>query len=255
MKRLDRRDALLVAVRRGDMDRIKGLLRERDYREATVRGPRDLPLLAYVCTIPHEGGVGARVRGRICRALIRAGVGVNAVGWCGDTPLLHAVFRGDAVLVRLLLDAGASTVQPEPGEFPPVPPCRPRDEWDMNALGGCRPPPEPAAEAALPLVEACARGHVAVAQLLLARGADANAHYCSGVTALQAALFWHQLGAVRLLLRHGADVRIGCCCPCHRRPWHGSPALRHGKTWRESEEAVNTEGRGERVGGSASGPR
>ena len=52
---------------------------------------------------------------------------------------------------------------------------------------------------------ACAKGHVDVVRVLLARGADANRSSCRR-SPLHLAAGWGRLGCVELLLAHGADV-------------------------------------------------
>ena len=54
---------------------------------------------------------------------------------------------------------------------------------------------------------ACNRGHFAVAELLLQRGASPNCPICeNGATPLMIAVVWDRLDMIALLLRHGASV-------------------------------------------------
>ena len=60
-----------------------------------------------------------------------------------------------------------------------------------------------------PLITAAANGHVAVAEMLIAAGADVNLKSTiSWSTPLHRAAEWGQLEVVQLLLRHGADKKL-----------------------------------------------
>jgi ankyrin repeat protein len=90
--------------------------------------------------------------------------------------LAEAARDGDAVAVRRLLDEGA---MPDSGFAS-----------GYTALG-----------------LACNRGHAAVAEKLLMRGASANLPICSeGTTPLVISVVWKRRAAVDLLLRHGAAI-------------------------------------------------
>jgi ankyrin repeat protein len=132
----------------------------------------------------------------LVRSLLDTGVGPNApMDYTLKTPLQFAIAAGRSDerildLVRLLLDYGARVNLP----------------W--------------AKDTSSPLVYAARKGHFGLVQLLLAAGADVNAHASAGqTTALQAAAGisflvrqWHpaaeidKLKIVQLLLSAGADV-------------------------------------------------
>jgi ankyrin repeat protein len=94
----------------------------------------------------------------------------------GSTPLLFAARSGDVESARLLVEAGASVNDALPN--------------GMTAL-----------------IEAAQSGHQAVGVLLLAKGADPNAHEV-GYTALHAAVLRGGLDLVKALLAHGADPNL-----------------------------------------------
>ena len=101
---------------------------------------------------------------------------VNRSGTGGSTPLMYAVLYGDAISVRLLLDAGAD---------PNV-----RNLGNASALMYASDDPDKT-------------------RLLLDRGADANARSDEGQTPLLIAAAGHANASavVQLLLDHGADIK------------------------------------------------
>lgn len=109
------------------------------------------------------------------RALLTAGVDVNATQVDGTTALHWAAYNGDAEMVAALIEAGAGVSS-------------------TNLYG------------ASPLTEACAKGDAAVAKLLLAAGADANTKLKGGETALMLAARAGSVDAVKALLDRGAEI-------------------------------------------------
>jgi ankyrin repeat protein len=94
----------------------------------------------------------------------------------GFTALHFASYYGAASAVRALLDAGASTAA-----------------VTKNFLEN------------MPLHAAAAGGHLSIMELLLERGADANARQHGGFTAMHTAAQHGSRAMVELLLRYGAD--------------------------------------------------
>jgi hypothetical protein len=114
----------------------------------------------------------------------------------GNAPAA-AARDGDIVSVRRLLDQGA---MPDSGYAS-----------SYSALG-----------------LACNRGHAAVVEALLQRGASANLLICSeGRTPLVLAVVWNCRAAVDLLLRHGASIAPSS----HRSagPYKGADAIQVGR--------------------------
>jgi ankyrin repeat protein len=127
--RLSAGQALLLAARRGEAERVSALLAlgadpdARDLSGATALhwAAAGLPgrvevveaLLRAGATVDATDGAGVtalmrcRHRPAVTRALLRAGADPNAATPAGRTPLGSATAGGDAEAVRLLLEAGA----------------------------------------------------------------------------------------------------------------------------------------------------
>ncbi|HWN93778.1 MAG TPA: ankyrin repeat domain-containing protein [Methylomirabilota bacterium] len=109
------------------------------------------------------------------RLLLDRGTEVNATNAAGATALMRAAF--DYKKVRLLIDRGA----------------------EVNTRSGL-------GNTALLLAARTANSHRTI-ELLLSRGADARATNFFGATALMAAAAGGDEKSVRLLIKHGADVK------------------------------------------------
>jgi TonB family protein len=109
------------------------------------------------------------------RALLDAGLDVNARNEDAWTPLLYAALGGHPEVVNLLLEYGA----------------------DVNASNSA---------GWTPLIAAAMSGRAEVVGMLLERGADVNAGDTSGQTALMYAARGGHTEAVALLLDYGVDV-------------------------------------------------
>ena len=115
----------------------------------------------------------------ITRLLIQKGADVNAIDKLGSTSLIEAAHRGgNYPIVKMLLDAGADVNQASNGGF-------------------------------TPLMAACGRGHSEVAKLLLANGANTEAHSTNNATALIDAVTAN-LETVTVLLDAHANVNVQC---------------------------------------------
>jgi ankyrin repeat protein len=95
--------------------------------------------------------------------------------WADDSPLLRAVYKGDANTATKLVQSGA-------------------DVKAANRYG------------VTPLAVACQNGDAGLIDLLLKAGADPNSMLPGGETALMTAARTGKLDAVKTLLAHGADV-------------------------------------------------
>jgi uncharacterized protein len=117
----------------------------------------------------------------IVKVLIAHGANVQARNAGGFTALHAAAYSGSTPIVEFLLDSGANI-----------------DDADNRA-------------GVTPLLVAAEENHQAVAELLLARGADLSVRERHGYTALSRALFKRHAGMLRLLKRHGAtcEANVG----------------------------------------------
>ena len=164
---------LFAAIKDQDLDRLAGLLAAGEDPDGLQDGaPGWRPLHAAIEELEHGGSVEALV------LLLRNGAAVDA--WDADrdaTPLLMALFRGQEEAARMLLAAGA----------------------DPNVVGG---------EGDSPLRWCVQQGDLDMAATLLRCGAaetiDAGGGP-SGMTALGMAARALDLGAIDLLVAHGAD--------------------------------------------------
>ncbi|MGC2657592.1 MAG: ankyrin repeat domain-containing protein [Bryobacteraceae bacterium] len=111
-----------------------------------------------------------RERERLIRLLLTKGADPNARDAMGASAVDDAVWMGSAERTMLLLDAGGKINEPE------------------------------AKTGATPLNEAAFQGHIDVAKLLLARGADVRTKDYAGYSPIENALRQRQLDMVQLLL-------------------------------------------------------
>jgi len=142
---------------------------------------------------------GAVIRGnaQIVKILLDRGANLNVRDKYGHTPLHDAAFGGHADVAGLLLEKGA----------------------DVNAKNrmGCT-----------PLHRAADRGELEVAQVLLAKGADPNCETGAGRTPLDEAVFGSHKEMAALLLEKGADVnggRRGGDTPLHSAALYGDAGM------------------------------
>jgi ankyrin repeat protein len=148
---------------------------------------------------------------KMARSLIKAGADLNAQDDTGYTSLLISARGGFFDLVRLLLDAGANaSIQSNDGKtlLAILP-------WHTNLL------PFISEAFQLPisldakdsegytaLINACMKGNVEAAKLLLSAGADFSLKNNEGETALMASVSSGEGALVKLLIEAGADLNI-----------------------------------------------
>jgi ankyrin repeat protein len=192
-----RSESLFQAIRKGDTDAVRALLRSdrslvnlRDSSGATplmhgsLYAGEDLVKLLLDQgadpNVKNNAGATALMWGvgdaRKVRLLVARGADVNARSEDGKTPLLIAAGQsGAASIVKLLLEKGADI--------------KARDNNGSTAL-----------------LQAAGGGDAETLRLLIARGSDVNAGSNGGGTALMAAARARNAGTVQLLLTHGAEV-------------------------------------------------
>jgi ankyrin repeat protein len=127
----------------------------------------------------------------------------------GTTPLLRAVYAGDASEARRLIAAGADARAANVfGATPLMLAAAAGDAELIGVLLEARVPVDSAnAEGQTPLMAVARTGNVEAAKLLLRRGANVNAHESwGGQTALMWAAAQSQPAMIKLLLSRGARV-------------------------------------------------
>ncbi|MBT7264044.1 MAG: ankyrin repeat domain-containing protein [Waddliaceae bacterium] len=129
----DRQYVFDTAMKNGDIELFDALLSLQDNREDVFSDPFLSKPLTWAVETGHLGMV---------EHLIQKGFDVNEK-FMGETPLDTAVRKGDEIMVKALLDAGAKADPPE-------------------------------TEATTPLFFAVANGHMKIVSDLLAKGADVN---------------------------------------------------------------------------------
>jgi ankyrin repeat protein len=158
---------LVLAVQSGNqavlallLDSVRGAL-------STRIGEAGLTLLHEACRIGAPAPVAA---------LLASGADANALATNGSTPLLVAVFGGNAAVASTLLNGGAS-------------------------------PNLASATGVAPLHVACSGGHLSCVELLLNSGADLSQRARLGHSPLHYAAWAGAASVVELLLCRGADAQ------------------------------------------------
>ena len=141
----DQSEALIKALRKGDVKQVQELLKKG--ADVNAKDGHGSPALVLAAESDYRG------RTELMKLLLEKGADVNAKTKGGWTALMEAALRGHVELVKLLLDKGA----------------------DVNATDR---------DGATALITAAGRGHLDVVRLLADKGADANARTRSGHTAL-----------------------------------------------------------------------
>ncbi|MCY4077157.1 MAG: ankyrin repeat domain-containing protein [Acidobacteria bacterium] len=142
------------------------------------------------------------------RALLDAGVEVDAPEPDGTTALHRAVHRDDPAIVELLIGAGADVdLTNDYGVTPLSLACTNGSAEAVARLLDAGADPEVRTEGETALMTAVRTGSVDVVKLLIAHGADLGAtELASGQTLLMTAAAEMHPSLVRLLLARGADV-------------------------------------------------
>src|SRR5208337_1704122 len=135
-------------------------------------------------------------RTEILKVLIAQGAGVNDIDKSGSTALMLAADKGNVESVNILLDKGAYMNS--------------RDNADRTVLIRALDVPEKQLDRAHRADKAKAgpelRGRLAVARLLIEKGADINRKDNAGRTALSIAVYYGRAELAKMLVNRGASV-------------------------------------------------
>jgi ankyrin repeat protein len=142
------------------------------------------------------------------RQYIAAGADINQSGDLGATPLGIAAFRGNAEMVRLLLDAGGTfeiavfhTAISESEDDTEIVQVFLDHGVDINKKADI-------GNGHTALMYAAEFGHIEVGKLLLENGADINAVDNFNDPALNVAAFHGQLEFAKMLVEMGAELNV-----------------------------------------------
>ncbi len=138
------------------------------------------------------------------RRQIAAGADVNARSG-GDTALGLALLNDKEEMVRFLVENGAD---PNDGEIQFMARDGREDQVKLLLDLGADPDAGASVNGLTPLMAASMKGHVAVMELLIQRGADVNIRAMFGQTALHIAAEFGTPETVKVLLAHGADPHV-----------------------------------------------
>ena len=162
--------------------------------------------------------------GELAGRLAAAGAAVRTANRYGVTPLAIACANGSAAVVELLLGAGADPEAALPGgETPLMTASRTGSAASVRALlaRGARVNAREDRRGQTALMWASAEGHVEVVRALIAAGADVRASLPSGLTPLMFAVRAGHAAAARALLDAGADVNEAIPLDGRRRGYGG----------------------------------
>lgn len=190
--------SLVEAVRSGDKERLRALLKEPDAVNAPV--PDGTTALHWATDLDDSEAI---------ELLIRAGADVKAVNRYGVTPLYSAALNGNAGVIELLLEAGAdvNAALPE-GETALMTAARTGKPEAVKVLlaHGAHVALREGWKQQTALMWAVHEGNNEAAKLLLDAGADLQVRSRFGFTPMLFAARQGQLATIDLLVGYGADV-------------------------------------------------
>jgi len=197
--RIDWGDALVEAADAGDLQGVEELLAQgADPDGFAADGKPRRPLVAAV-----DGG--SQI---ILEVLLKAGARPNLTnpiqpgGKGGHSPLVQAVLKGRAPLVRTLLGKGAKANHPDAQRRYPLSVAAGTGSVELTRIllaAGADP------KWGAPLTAAAEGNHVGLIEMLAAKGADPNATTYHGMAPLLAAAQTNHVAAIEALLARGAD--------------------------------------------------
>jgi ankyrin repeat protein len=142
--------------------------------------------------------------------LLAEGAEMDGRGENGETPLILAVLKGHADVVELLIARGANVMARNERGLTPLHAAAYSGNAGIAGFfldHGAALEDRGNVSGATPLMLAAEGNHVAVAELLIARGADVSIPDREGATPLTQAWSKKQTEMVRLLKRHGATCQ------------------------------------------------
>ena len=207
---------LVTAVRNGDLDSVKILLKYKADVEVREKYLRDNWFSITRASLFWAADFGYI---DILRCLIENGVDINSFSAdnCNCTPLMKAVENGDKDVVAFLIDHGANvTIKDKCGYTalhraciiyhdcsPEVLSCLIENGADVNLSTD---------KNRTPLMTACEYGHVNTVTFLIEHGANVNLQDWTGLTAVHYAVRGSQACEIlSCLMENGADVDAKTC--------------------------------------------
>jgi ankyrin repeat protein len=143
-------------------------------------------------------------------ALLAEGAEINARGEGGETPLIRAILEGHVDVAELLIARGADVMARNERGLTPLHAATYSGSAEAAWLlldHGAALEDRANVSGATPLIVAAEENHTAVAELLIARGADLNIPDRDGFTPLTQAWAKKRTEMVHLLKRHGATCQ------------------------------------------------
>jgi ankyrin repeat protein len=193
--------SLHIAVLRGELRRVKAILKKRPewVNSANLFGITPL----------HYAAIGDDQE--IAAQLIKAGARLNARTKTGITPLYGAVSAGKEEMVNLLISKGARANESTDDGAIPLHAATKRNIAEMLVAAGV-PVNARNKYGFTPLHIAANYGHVEVADFLLTRGAELESRTDTGWTPLCEAVFGKKKAMVDFLISKGAHVNARTPC-------------------------------------------
>jgi uncharacterized protein len=166
-------------------------------------------MLAATASAHADSLFDAAARGDLksVETFLREGSDVDAPGRNAETPLIAAALAGEAAIAELLIARGADVMARNKGGLTPLHAAAYSGSEDVARVlldHGAVLEDKSNISGTTPLILAAEENRIAVAELLIARGADVTITDRDGLTALTQAWSKKRTEMVRLLKQHGA---------------------------------------------------